>query len=179
MTSPSNLSPAERAALLNDWRQKNRARKAELQRLQERIYYKTLDGDNADALQKALALHSGSDESSVEDSAALAIVSRDIEFWSTAIGELHHLVVRDRENASAAASLAKRPEYLKRLRALAKACENVWDAFLAVDAVGAELRAAGYIPSTSILPGAPLSFIAALNPNNPASQLAAFKLLLA
>jgi hypothetical protein len=72
-TDRASLSPAERAKLLADWCDRNRARKAEQQRLQERIYFKTTAGnENADALQKALALHNGSDESSIDDAAALA-----------------------------------------------------------------------------------------------------------
>jgi hypothetical protein len=177
-TTTSDLSPAERAALLNDWRAKNRARKAEQQRLQGRIYLETVDGANANALERALALHSGDSENSFDDATALAAVTRDIEFWSQAIGELSHLVAQDRENANVAASIAKRPEYLKRLRALAIACEKTWDAFLAVGAVGDDLRAGGYTPSITILPGAPLSYLAAFNPDNPMSQLAAFKKML-
>jgi hypothetical protein len=176
-TDPASLSPAERAELLAEWCEKNRARKAEQQRLQERIYLQTVGGDNTNALEQALALHNGNDESSIDDAAAAAIVTRDIQFWDAAIGQLSPLVARDRENASAAASLAARPIYMARLRDLADACEAVWNALLAVDAVGTDLRAAGHIPSSCVLPNAPIS-LAAFNPNNPMSQLAAFKKML-
>jgi hypothetical protein len=178
-TDPASLSPAARTSLLNDWREKNRTRKAEQQRIQQRIYLRTVDGDNANALKQALARHNGSDENSINDAAALAIITKDIDFWAQAVGQLSHLVRRDEEIAAVAASLAARPIYMARLRDLADACESVWKAFLAVDAVGTDLRAKGYAPSMTILPGAPLSYLAAFNPDNPESQISAFKRMLA
>jgi hypothetical protein len=178
-TNPTSLSPAERAALLADWSAKNRARKAEQERLQQRQYFRTLDGDSANALEQAFALHNGDDAGSIDDAARLAVLNRDIQFWSAAVGQLHHLVAKDHDAATAAANIAVKPEYLKRLRALADACEATWDAFVAVAAVGDSLRSAGHAPSSTILPGAPLSFLGALNPNNPQSQISEFKRILA
>jgi hypothetical protein len=179
MTNPKDLSPTDRAALLSDWRAKQRARKAEHQRLQGRIYLDTVDGDNANALEQALALHNGDDTGRVDDAERLSIVNRDVDFWSAAVAQLARLVEKDREAAAVEASRAARPEYMSRLRQLHDALAAAWAAFEAVADVGTELRAAGHMPSATILPGAPLSFLGALNPNNPASQLAAFKRMLA